>query len=104
MNFREWARSTHQALAHRPAEDRGEHLTHAQVETIMRMAVSTLVEALASGDGLQLDALGCLWVENRGARRLVSNLTSEQRKIYVPARRVVRFRPSKCLKSALNTK
>ena len=103
MNFREWARSTHQALANRPAEDRGEHLTHAQVETIMRMAVSTLVEALASGDELQVDTLGCLWVENRGARRLVSNLMSQQTEIYVPAGRVVRFRPSKSLKSALNS-
>ncbi len=94
MKLREWARATHRALRARPASDRPQRLSQAQVEDVLQVGVRTLIEHLAAGEALRLDDLGRLWVEDLPPQRVVSNLPGAPRTYTLAARRVVRFRPS----------
>lgn len=101
MNLREWARATHRVLSEQ-REDGGMALSGDIVEQVMRAAISTLVNVLIDGGELRIDALGRLWVEERAARRLVSNLAGRQRMYAVGDRKMVRFRASARLVARLN--
>jgi nucleoid DNA-binding protein len=103
MNLRQWARRTRSALNDRPAAERPYAYSAAQVEDVLRMAVDVLIDLLAEGEELRIDALGRLWVEAKTARRLVSNLGSASLEYTLSDRRVVRFRPSSRLRAWLNS-
>jgi nucleoid DNA-binding protein len=103
MNLREWARATHRVLSEQ-REDGGAALSGDVVEQVMRAAISTLVDALIDGGELHVDALGRLWIEEKSARRVVSNLAGQRRVYGVGNRRVVRFRASKGLVDRLNSR
>lgn len=102
MNLREWARVTHRALTEQ-REEGGATLSGDVVEQVLRAAISTLIDVLADGDELRIDALGRLWVEEKAARRVVSNLVGQRRIYAVGYRRVVRFRASKRAVAAVNS-
>jgi len=102
MNLQQWARATHRALASQPAAERHNLPTAAQVEKVLQMSVTTLIEALAAGDYLQIDALGRLWTEGRSPYRAVSNLETEPRDHEVSVRKVIRYRASRRLMAQLN--
>ncbi len=68
MNLREWARATHRVLSEQ-REEGGAALSGDVVKLVLWAAVSTLVDALAAGDELRIDALGRLWIEEKAARR-----------------------------------
>lgn len=72
------------------------------VEQVMRVAIGTLVDALVDGGELRIDALGRLWVEEKVARRAVSNLAGQRLVYAVGNRKVVRFRASTRLVVAVN--
>ena len=94
MNLKQWARATCQTLANRPAAERHQHYTNAQVEEVLRMSITTLIEALASGDELRIDAFGRLWVEEKQPQRVVNNLNGKPQEHELPVRKMVRFRAS----------
>lgn len=102
MNLREWARATHRALASQPAETRHKEFSAADVEQILRMGVTTLVEALVTDDDLRMEDLGRLWCETRSPRRGVSNLLSQPQAYNIQSRKMVRFRVSSRLQARIN--
>lgn len=101
MNLREWARATHRVLLEQ-REEGGAALSGDVVEQVMRASISTLIDALVDGGELRIDALGRLWVEEKAARRVVSNLAGQRRVYTVGDRRLVRFRVSRRLVARLN--
>jgi nucleoid DNA-binding protein len=101
MNLREWARATHKVLSEQ-REEGGAALSGDVVEQVLRIAISTLIDALADGSDLRIDALGRLWVEEKAARRVVSNLAGKRRVYAVGDRRIVRFRAARGLVARLN--
>lgn len=103
MNLREWARATHRVLSEQ-REEGCAALSGDVVEQVLRAAISTLIDALVHGDELRIDALGRLWVEEKAARQVVSNLARKRRVYRVEDRRVVRFRASRELVDRLNSK
>jgi len=103
MNFREWARVTHKALKERPVEERQRDFTAAEVETVMRASIETLVDALVEGDDLYVRSLGRLYVKERLARRVVSNLSSEDRVIHIGNRKAVELTSSALMQKRLRT-
>lgn len=103
MNLREWARATHRALAEQ-REEGSAALSGDVVEQVMRAAISTLIDGLVNGSELRIDALGRLWVEEKAARRVASNLSGKRRAYMVGERRVMRFRASGRLMTRLNSR
>ena len=102
MNLREWARAAHKALANQPAADRIKDFSMADIENILRIGITTLTAALVRGDGLQTDDLGRLWVDERQARIVVSNLSRGSKPRRIGRRKIVRFRASDRLMRRLN--
>ncbi len=95
MNLREWARTTHRALSEQ-REEGGAALSGDVVEYVLRAGIiSTLIDTLVDGGELRLDALGRLWIEEKAARWVVSNLAGRRRVYEVRCQRVVRFRASR---------
>ncbi len=78
MNLREWARETHRALSEQ-REEGGTSLSGELVKQALRASISTLVDALVDGGELRIDALGRLWIEEKAARRVVSNLAGKSK-------------------------
>lgn len=101
MNLREWARATHRALS-KQREEGGAALSGDLVELVLRAGISTLVDTLVDDGELRIDALGRLWIEEKAARRVVSNLSGKRRAYAVERRRMVRFRASRGLVAAVN--
>lgn len=101
MNLREWARATHRVLSEH-WEEGGTVLSGDIVEQVLRAAIKTLIDALVDGGELRIDALGRLWVEERAAQRITSNLVGQQRVYTIKSRRVVRFRASRRLAGKVN--
>lgn len=102
MNLREWARVTHRALANQPPDERQKELSAANVERVLRMSITTLINALIAGDDLRIDELGRLWAESKPPRRTVSNLPGRSQSFTTQDRRRVRFRPSSRLGTLLD--
>ena len=102
MNLREWARSTHQALANLPPDQRGKDLSAADVERVMRMGITMLIATLVAGGDLRIDDLGKIWAEQKSPRRVVCNLKGQSKTLTLRSRRVVRFHPSSRLTRTIN--
>ncbi len=103
MNLRQWARATHRALREQPVDKRHKQLSAADVERVLRMSMTTLINALVAGGDLRIDDLGRLWVEAKPHRRIVSNLSDRSQVFTIQDRRMVRFRPSSRLGTLLNS-
>lgn len=97
MNLRDWTRRTQAALQADPTA--AHDLSQAQIDAVLRAAISTLIHALLAGDDLRLKALGRFYTETRPPRRLTSGL--DQTRHALPARRRVRFQPSESLRDRL---
>jgi nucleoid DNA-binding protein len=95
MKLREWARATQKHMMNEtPAAERSKYLSQADVEEVLRVAIDTMIEALANGDELHVRSLGRFWVEELPPRRVVSNLPDTAPEYHVKPRLKVRFRSS----------
>lgn len=103
MNLRQWARATHRVLSEQ-REEGGAALSGDVVEQVLRVSIGTLIDTLVDGTELRIDALGRLWIEEKAARRVVSNLAGTRRVYGVGSRRVVRFRASRGLATRVNNR
>ena len=102
MNLREWARMTQRALREQPPEDRFD-ISIDQVEQVLRISITTLVQALVDGQELRTVQLGHIWVEERPPRKIAGNL-GEKSKVYkIGPRRAIRLRASDWLVARLNS-
>lgn len=102
MNLRKWSRETHRALANQPTDQRYKDFSASDVEKILRMSITVLAAALETGNDLQLEDLGRLWVQDNPAYTSFSNLNGRTQQFRIQSRRRVRFRASKRLLGQLN--
>lgn len=102
MNFEGWEKATWRLLENRSPEVADRDYTHAEVRTVMEAALQTLIAELLEGGDLTVSNLGRLYVKEKSARQMVSNLGDEPCIYDLAARRGVSFRPSKALVDLLN--
>lgn len=103
MKLREWAGATYRAYANQSPEERHKDISAADIEQILRLAISTLILALVAGDDLRTTGFGRIWCEIRQPQRKVSNLEGISRVYKTNEARVARFRASRYLIQQLNT-
>jgi nucleoid DNA-binding protein len=106
MNFSDWTRATQQAIDDLPASQqiRDTHFSQAEIDHVLRLAISVLADELQQGGEVAINALGRFSVVERPPRMVVSNLPGqEKKKQQVPARRDVRFKPSPGLLAHVNS-
>ena len=101
MNLREWARMTQRALREQPPEQRSD-LSIDQVEQVLRMSITTLVDALVDGQDLRIVQLGQIRVEERSPRKIAGNLSGKLRLYRIGAKKIVRLKASDWLINRLN--
>lgn len=75
-------------------------LSKKESEAIVNVFLRSLVDALRSGDGIELRGFGSFRFRQRGARSGRNPRTGES--VYVPAKRVVYFKMGKELKKLIN--
>lgn len=105
MNFSNWTRATQQAIDDLPASQqiRDTHFSQAEIDHILRLAISVLADELQQGGEVASNALGRFSLVERPPRIVVSNLPGqEKKKQQIPARRDVRFKPSPSLLAHVN--
>jgi DNA-binding protein HU-beta len=79
----------------------GTGLTKIETEAVVNGFITTLIEALNEGDGIELRGFGSFRVQHRKARKARNPQTNEEVRIgprYVPV-----FRPSKELRRMVDT-
>jgi nucleoid DNA-binding protein len=102
MNLREWARMTQRALREQPPEERSS-LSIDQVEEVLRMGITTLVEALAEGHDLRIVQLGQIKVEEKPPRKIAGNLGGRSQLYKIGPRKTVKLKASDLLIDKLNS-
>ena len=105
MNFSDWTRKTQKAIDELPASQqiRDTHFSQAEIDHVLRLAISVLADELQQGGEVAINALGRFSVVERPPRMVVSNLPGqEKKKQQVPARQDVRFKPSPSLLAHIN--
>ena len=80
--------------------DENPHLYQRDVERIVNAVFEEIVEAMASGNRVELRGFGAFSVKKRDARTGRNPRTGES--INIPASNQAKFRPGKALKDALN--
>lgn len=72
----------------------------AQADLALEAVIGSIADALALGKDLRIQSLGTFSVANKKGRKGRNPRTGEE--IEIPASRVVRFKPAKGLKEAIN--
>ena len=75
-------------------------LTRTEAHEAVRLVLDLLVDALARGEPVKITGFGTFQLRDKAARLGRNPQTGED--LTISARRVVTFRPSKVLKSAMN--
>lgn len=75
-------------------------LTKKDAEMLVDTVFETMIESMRNGDKVLISGFGTFRVNNRKERKGVSPKTKET--IIIPASRTVTFKPSNCLKDAMN--
>ena len=76
-------------------------LTQRQAEVVVQEVLDSIIEALQSGDRVELRGFGSFRMKDRKARVGRNPKTGET--VQVPAKRVGHFRPGKNLKELINS-
>jgi len=82
--------------------DRVEGLTRRQAAEALDAVITTIVEAVRSGEGAKVPGFGSFSLSERAARKGRNPATGET--IKIKASKTVRFKVGKELKEAVNTK
>ena len=82
--------------------DRVEGLTRRQAAEALDAVITTIVEAVRSGEGAKVPGFGSFSLSERAARKGRNPATGES--INIKASKTVRFKVGKELKEAVNTK
>lgn len=77
-------------------------VTQKEAMKVLDATVTSIQEALSSGEKVQIIGFGTFEVRDRRARKVISPATGEE--IEVPATRVPAFKPGKSLKEAVVVK
>jgi len=70
-----------------------------QVELVINEAIKSIIDALVEGDAVSFTGFGSFCLCERKAKSIF--LPGSKEKVYVKAKNVVKFRPSKKLKEAV---
>ncbi len=97
MNKRQWARLTAQNLRKRQQGMRRRALSYGEVEEILDAAMESLKAALQSGEKLSVKGFGSFEVISLPPRLVACNLNPAGPKVLLPARKYLRFQPSRTL-------
>jgi nucleoid DNA-binding protein len=105
MNISEWVQAIHHRIESLPPEQQvgHRHLSQREIARVIDIALDVLVDELKSGGEFSTHRLGRLQTITRPARVIADNLPGGSGgKRRIPARRMVRFRPSPGLLALLN--
>jgi len=86
-------------LAHEVADN--SDLTQQQAEVVVQEVLDSIIEALQSGDRVELRGFGSFRMKERKAR--VGRIPKTGESVEVPAKKVAHFRLSKGLKELINS-
>ncbi len=79
---------------------RAELPSKAKAEAVLEVMISSLSEAISSGDGITFSGFGSFKLSERAARKGRNPRTGKE--IDIPACKVVKFTPGKNLKESIN--